>query len=66
MATKKQKAATEDQPKAVEPIFTKEQLVNSKAFSQHKDTLTAILEAGKTYTKEQVERLVSEFLERKV
>jgi hypothetical protein len=66
MATKKKTAATVDQPKAAEPKFTKEQLVKSKAFSQHKDTLNAILEAGKTYTKEQAERLVSEFLERKV
>ena len=66
MATKKKAAATADQTKAAESKFTKEQLVKSKAFSQHKDALNAILEAGKTYTKEQAERLVSEFLERKV
>ncbi len=46
--------------------FTKEQLVNSKAFSQHKDILTAILDADETYTKEQAAQLVSEFLKRKV
>jgi len=66
MATKKKTAPQEDQPTAAEPRFTKEQLVNSKAFSQHGDALVAILDAGKTYTKAQAERLVSEFLERKV
>ncbi len=47
-------------------VFTKEQLVQSKAFSHQKDILMAILDADKTYTKAQVEKLVSEFLKRKV
>lgn len=66
MATKKKAAPREDQPTVAKPRFTKEQLVNSKAFSRHRDALVAILDAGKTYTKAQAERLVFEFLERKV
>lgn len=66
MATKKKAAATADQTKAAEPKFTKEQLVKSKAFSRQRDILMAILDADKTYTKAQVENLVSEFLKRKV
>lgn len=66
MATKKKPAVQEDQPKAAEPRFTKNQLVNSKAFAPYRDALAAILDGSKTYTKEQAERLVTEFLQRKV
>ncbi len=65
MAAKKETVPQDGQPTA-EPRFTKEQLVNSKTFSRHKDILTAILNADETYTKEQAAKLVSEFLKRKV
>jgi len=66
MASKKKTADKGNQPAPAEPVFTKDQLVNSKAFSHQKDILMAILDADKTYTKAQVEKLVSEFLKRKV
>ena len=66
MASKKKTTDNANQPASAEPVFTKEQLVHSKAFSHQKDILMAILDADKTYTKAQVEKLVSEFLKRKV
>jgi len=66
MASKKNAAGKTAQSTPAEPVFTKEQLVHSKAFSHQKDILMAILDADKTYTKAQVEKLVSEFLKRKV
>lgn len=66
MANKKKTADKAEQPAPAEPVFTKDQLVNSKAFSRQRDILMAILDADKTYTKAQVENLVSEFLKRKV
>lgn len=65
MATKKQPAK---KPAGVDqaPTFTKEQLVRSKTLGLPRDAVAAILEDGKTYTKDQAVGLVTEFLERKV
>lgn len=46
--------------------FTKEQILNSDKYIKHKDILTAILKENKTYTKEEVENKINEFLKRRV
>lgn len=62
MATKKNTGA-EDQEA---PVFTKEQLVNSKTLGLPRDAVAAILKDGQEYTREQAIQFVTEFLERKV
>lgn len=49
-----------------EPAFTKAQLIKSKTLGLPVDAVMAILEDGKTYTKDQAVGLVTDFLERKV
>lgn len=65
MATKKTPAKT---PAGADqaPSFTKEQLVKSKTLGLPVDAVAAVLEDGKTYTKDQAVSLVNAFLERKV
>lgn len=48
------------------PSYTKDQLVKSKTLGLPRDAVMAVLEDGKTYTKDQAVRLVTDFLERKV
>lgn len=64
MAKTTKKAPGVDQAPA--PAFTKEQLVNSKTLGLPRDAVVAVLEDGKTYTKDQAVGLVRDFLERKV
>lgn len=49
-----------------EPTFTKVKLVKSKTLGLPVDAVMAVLEDGKTYTKDQAVGLVTDFLERKV
>ena len=46
--------------------FTKQQILNSEKYIKHKDILTAILKEDKTYTKDEVELKIKEFLKRRV
>lgn len=46
----------------VEPKFTKEQLLNSKKYSNSKDILTALLTKGECYTHSEISRITEEFL----
>lgn len=62
MAKIPQKAGSADQA----PTFTKEQLVRSKTLGLPVDAVMAVLEDGKTYTKDQAASLVNDFLKRKV
>lgn len=48
------------------PVFTKEQLVNSKTLGLPRDAVAAILKDGEVYTKDQAVGLVRDYLERKV
>lgn len=63
MATKKKADAMVDQ---AAPVYSKEQLVNSKTLGLPRDAVSAILKDGQQYTREQAIQLVTEFLERKV
>lgn len=58
--------AKEKPKKKTENKFTKQQVLASKKLSYSKDLINAILEDGKTYTLEEVETKVNEYLKRKV
>ncbi len=47
--------------KEIESVFTKEQILKSNTFSEHRDLLAAVLKDGKTYSKEQVRKEIEKF-----
>lgn len=47
------------------PTFTKAQLVGAKRYKERRDLLNAILSDDKTYTHEEVGRLMNEFMNKK-
>lgn len=49
-----------------ETLFTKEQILVSKKYSNRRDVLGAILVDDKTYTIEQVDSLLEKFMKGKV
>jgi hypothetical protein len=49
-----------------EILFTKEQILASKKYSNRRDILGAILSSDKTYTLEQVDSLLEKFMKGKV
>lgn len=42
-------------------LFTKEQFLKSKTYRQHRDLLSAVLNDKKTYSKEQVNKIIKNF-----
>ena len=60
--TKKKPAASV----AVEPMFTKEALVNSKRFCDERDIVSALLEDGVEYAIPDVEIMIAEYMKGKV
>lgn len=46
--------------------FTKEQIIKSKKYNRHRDVLISILEENKSYSIEDIEQKIKEFLKRKV
>lgn len=46
--------------------FTKEQIINSKKYNKYRDVLKSILEENKSYSIEDIEQIIKEFLKRKV
>ena len=68
MSTQKKRSAQKPAPAGVDqaPVFTKEQLVNSKTLGLPRDAVAAILKDGEVYTKDQAVGLVRDYLERKV
>jgi vacuolar-type H+-ATPase subunit E/Vma4 len=61
MASKKIKTEAKQ-----EVLFTKEQILASKKYSNRRDVLGAILTDGKTYVLEQVDSLLEKFMKGKV
>lgn len=49
-----------------EKKFSKAQIVNSNKYAKNKDILIAVLREDTTYTKEEVELKLKEFLKRRV
>jgi hypothetical protein len=64
MANKTDAKPTPEKSKAFE--YTKRQLAEAKAFENIRDVVDAVLEDGKTYTMDQANGLISEFMKRKV
>ena len=49
------------------PVYSKEQFLKSKQFTaQQKDLLAALLEDRKTYTTDQVNEMLNQFLKKEV
>ena len=49
-----------------EPVFSKEQLLNSKKYRESADIVGAVLVSGQTYTFKQVDVEIEKFMKRKV
>jgi len=49
-----------------EPKFTKEQLIKSKMYRHQIDILKVVLEEDKTYSISETDKLINDFLKRKV
>lgn len=58
MATTRNKKTT---AKPAEDTFTKEQIVKSKKYASYVDFLNGNLQDDKTYTAEQIDKLITEF-----
>lgn len=44
--------------------YTKQQYLKSKKYSEYKDIVQALLKDGKTYTVDQVDKMVDDFLKK--
>ena len=47
-----------------ESVFTKEQILHSNTFAEHRDVLSVVLKEGRTYTKEQVRKAIDNFFKK--
>lgn len=63
MSTKNITKTTKTKKENKNPKFTKEQLLRSEKYANYQDALSALLKDGKTYTHEEVERILKEFYE---
>lgn len=48
------------------PMFAKGDLLRAKRYSDKRDILNALLEDGKTYTLEEVDKMILNFLKKEV
>ena len=46
---------------ANEPVFTKDQIANSKKYTGNRDLIEALLEDGKTYKLSEVDKLINDY-----
>ncbi len=61
------KAEVKTTEKAVEvPQYPKEKLLTSKQYKNRQDALSFLLEDGKSYTFEQVDKILADFMKGKV
>lgn len=49
-----------------EPKFTKEQLIKSKMYRHYVDVLNVVLEEDKSYSLSEIDKLINDFMNRKV
>ena len=49
-----------------EPVFTKEQLINSKKYRDSADLIGAVLVSGQTYTFKQVDAEIEKFKKKEI
>lgn len=45
-------------------VFTKEQILKSDTFAEHRDVLAVVLKDDRTYTKEQVRKKIDKFFKK--
>ncbi len=62
----KQTNETEQIEQTIKNYFTKEQIIESNRYKSRKDILNVLLESGKTYTLDEVDRLLENFMKGKV
>lgn len=58
--------AKKEEAVVAEPVFSKEQLMNSKKYRDRADLIGAVLVPGQTYTFKQVDAEIEKFMKRKV
>ena len=46
------------------PVFTKNQILESDTFSEYRDVLAVVLKDNKTYSKEQVQKAIDKFFKK--
>lgn len=51
---------------AVSAAYTKEQLTRSERYANSRDLISALLENGKTYTLDEVDKLIADYKKGKV
>ncbi|MCM1326961.1 MAG: hypothetical protein NC094_08920 [Bacteroidales bacterium] len=68
LAVKKAKADQSEQKvgECAEPMFSKLQLVRCDKYHDRRDLVDALLDDGKKYTMEQVDKIIEEFMKGKV
>lgn len=55
-----------DKPKTTKPVFTKEQILSSKKYQHRKDVVNVLLKDDQSYTSDEVDKLIDDFMKRKV
>ena len=58
--------ASKKENKVTEEKFTKGQIVNSKTFVDNKDLLNAVLNENKSYSKQEVNKIIENYRKGKV
>lgn len=66
MAVKKTELPEQKANEHNEPLFSKSQIVSCGRYRDRRDLVDALLDDSKKYTKEQVDRLIGEFMKGKV
>lgn len=61
MAKKTQSKAEEKKS-----AYGKEQILNSKKYAEYKDLLNGVLENNRTYTADEIDKLITNYMERRV
>ena len=56
----------ENNIKTGEISFSKQAFLSSKSYKPHRDLIEALLESGKSYTKNEVNKMIDDYLKRSV
>nr|DAY51591.1 MAG TPA: ATP-dependent RNA helicase [Caudoviricetes sp.] len=51
-----------DEPTSAQTTFTKEQILQSLKFSNHRDILSVLLKDGRNYTVEEIDREIQNYM----
>lgn len=58
--------AKKEEAVVAEPVFSKEQLLNSKKYRESADIVGALLRDGESYTFKQVDALLDDFMKKEI